>query len=187
MVPTTSRPVTLAPFSRPAAWRRSTGVGGVLRMNVNVRSSKTVISTGTIVPVCASVAALYCLQKSMIATPWGPSAVPTGGAGVAFPAGIWILTTAATFLLAMTCSLQPFSKRPSMMAAVKRARQRSRLQLGDLAELQLDGRLPAEDVDQHLQLELVGVDLDDLAGEVGKWAFLHPHALADLVLQPGLG
>ena len=95
-------PGVVEPFSSPAAWRSSTGVGGVFRMNVNVRSSKTVISTGTMVPVWASVAALYCLQKSMMATPWGPSAVPTGGAGVAFPAGIWILTTAATFLLAMT-------------------------------------------------------------------------------------
>ena len=50
---------------------------------MNERSSKTVISTGTIVPRWASVAALYSLQKSMIATPCGPSAVPTGGAGVA--------------------------------------------------------------------------------------------------------
>ena len=62
-------------------------MGGVLRMNVNDRSSKTVISTGTIVPGWLRSAALYCLQKSMIATPWGPSAVPTGGAGVACPGG----------------------------------------------------------------------------------------------------
>jgi hypothetical protein len=45
-------------LSRPAASRRRTGVGGVLRMNVNVRSSNTVISTGTIVPRWDSVAAL---------------------------------------------------------------------------------------------------------------------------------
>ena len=70
-------------------------------MKVNERSSKIVISTGTMVPPWPSVAALYCLQKSMMATPWGPSAVPTGGAGVAFPAGIWILTMAATFFLAI--------------------------------------------------------------------------------------
>src|SRR3954452_14014787 len=53
------------------------------------------------VPRWLSVAALYALQKSMIATPWGPRAVPTGGAGVAAPAGIWILTIARTFFLAM--------------------------------------------------------------------------------------
>ena len=44
-----------------------------------------------------SVAALYCLQKSMMLTPCGPSAVPTGGAGVAAPACSCTLTTAATF------------------------------------------------------------------------------------------
>src|SRR6516162_8242852 len=127
-----------------------------------------VISTGTIVPVWASVAALYCRQKSMIATPWGPSAVPTGGAGVALPAGIWIFTTAATLLLAMTIPFATF-----LRAAVHdgrdvpwRARRRGS-ELGDLTELELDRRLPTEDVDQHLELELVGVDLDDLAREVG--------------------
>ena len=69
---------------------------------MNVRSSKTVISTGMMVPTCDSVAALYCLTKSMMPTPCGPSAVPTGGAGVALPAGIWILMIAATFFFAMT-------------------------------------------------------------------------------------
>src|SRR3974390_2203844 len=44
-----------------------------------------------------SVAALYCLQKSMMLTPCGPRAVPTGGAGVAAPAFSCTLTTAAIF------------------------------------------------------------------------------------------
>src|SRR4051795_10304162 len=74
-------------------------------MNVKLRSSNTVISTGMIVPTCDSVAALYCLTKSMIGTPWGPSAVPTGGAGVALPAGIWILMIAATFFFAIAVLL----------------------------------------------------------------------------------
>jgi hypothetical protein len=58
IVPTPSRPGAVEPLVRPAASRSSTGVGGVLSTNVNVRSSYTVISTGTIVPRCASVAAL---------------------------------------------------------------------------------------------------------------------------------
>src|SRR4249919_1698263 len=58
-----------------------------------------VISTGMIVPRIASVAALYALQNSMMLTPWGPRAVPTGGAGVAAPAFKAILTSAATFFL----------------------------------------------------------------------------------------
>jgi len=41
----------------------------------------------------------------MMATPWGPSAVPTGGAGVAWPAGIWILTTVRTFFFAIAVFL----------------------------------------------------------------------------------
>src|SRR5690606_1243650 len=56
-----------------------------------------VISTGTTLPRWDSVAALYCLQKSMMLTPCGPSAVPTGGAGVAAPACSCTLTSAATF------------------------------------------------------------------------------------------
>ena len=59
------------------------------------------ISTGMICPRLSSVLVLYYLQKSMIATPCGPSAVPTGGAGEAWPAGIWIFTSAATCYLAM--------------------------------------------------------------------------------------
>src|SRR5438270_5929423 len=59
------------------------------------------------------------------------------------------------------------------------------LELGDLAELELDGRLPPEDVDEHLELELVFVDLGDLAREVGEGPLADPHALAHLVLQAG--
>src|SRR4030095_10779157 len=106
----------------------------------------------------------------MMATRWGPIAVPTGGAGVAWPAGIWILTTASTFFLAMGIDFSSLC-----------------LELGDLAELELDRRLAAEDVDQHLELELVLVELDDLAREVGERALLDPHGFADLVIPPGLG
>ena len=94
-------------MSSPAASRSRTAVGGVLVMKVNDRSSKMVISTGMIVPRWASVWALYILQKSMMLTPWGPRAVPTGGAGVAAPAGIWILTMAATRFFAMGRYLSP--------------------------------------------------------------------------------
>ena len=59
------------------------------------------------------------------------------------------------------------------------------LELRDLGELELDGRLAAEDVDEHLDLELVLVDLDDLAAEVGEGAFLDPDGLVDLVLEAG--
>ena len=126
-----------------------------------------------IVPRWLSVAALYCLQNSIVCTPCGPSAVPTGGAGVAAPAGSWILTMAVTRRRAMAC--RAFSLFLSL------------LELGDLAELELDRGLPAEDVDEHLQLQLVLVDLGDLAGEVRERPFLDPDGLADLVLEARLG
>src|SRR6478735_873943 len=58
-----------------------------------------VISTGMTLPRMASVWALYALQKSMMFTPCGPRAVPTGGAGVAAPAWSCTLTRAAIFFL----------------------------------------------------------------------------------------
>ena len=57
--------------------------GGVFVMNVNERSSKTVISTGMIRPFSCWVWALNALQNSMMLTPCWPSAGPTGGAGLA--------------------------------------------------------------------------------------------------------
>ena len=69
IVATISRPAACAPLSMPAAARSSTGVGGVLVMKVNDRSSKIVISAGTTVPRWLSVWALYILQKSMMFTP----------------------------------------------------------------------------------------------------------------------
>jgi hypothetical protein len=45
-------------------------------------------------PSSFAVFALKFLQKSMMFSPWGPSAVPTGGAGVALPAAICNLTCA---------------------------------------------------------------------------------------------
>src|SRR5665213_2074125 len=128
-----------------------------------------VISTGTTVPRWFSVAALYCLQNSIVCTPWGPSAVPTGGAGVAPPAGSWILTTART----------RFSGGVGSVSLPRSAG----LQLCDLAEFKLDRGLPTEDVDQNLELELVFVDLCDLAGEVRERTFLDPDRLPHLVLE----
>ena len=45
------------------------------------------MTTGNIKPALSLVLALNSLQKPMILTPWAPSAGPTGGAGLAAPAG----------------------------------------------------------------------------------------------------
>src|SRR5690606_5480952 len=79
-----------------------------------------VISTGMTLPRWDSVAALYCLQKSMMLTPCGPSAVPTGGAGVACPACSWTFTKAAIFFLGgmplPRCSVSLRSRLPDVRA-----------------------------------------------------------------------
>src|ERR1700744_3543120 len=86
--PTLFRFGSAEPFARFAARFKRTEAGGVFKMNVNVRSVYTVTSTGKIIPSGSfCVLALNCLQKSMMFKPCGPRAVPTGGAGVALPAG----------------------------------------------------------------------------------------------------
>src|SRR3954453_20115920 len=57
------------PFSIPAASLMRTAAGGVFVMNVNERSSKTVISPGMMRPFWSCVWALNALQNSMMFTP----------------------------------------------------------------------------------------------------------------------
>src|SRR5947199_1758777 len=99
----------------------------------------------------------------MMLMPCGPSAVPTGGAGVAFPACSSSLRTARTFFLPMRL-----------------------VDLLHLEQVQLDRRLAAEHVDQHFELALLGVDLVHLAVEVCERTVDDPHRLADLELDPDL-
>src|SRR5215218_8703621 len=133
-----------------------------------------VISTGTTLPAWAWVAALYCLQKSMMFTAWGPRAVPTGGAGVAWPAVSSIFSTAAT------------RRRRPPWGGMGVSSPSKWLQLLNLVERQLDRGLAAEDRDQHLELLLVGVDLGDRAGQLGERAGGDGDGLADLPLDPRL-
>src|SRR5579875_243265 len=97
-----------------------------------------VISAGTMFPRWDSVAALYCLQKSMMLTPCGPSAVPTGGAGVAAPACNCTFTIAETFFF-LGGMLRSFSGFRYVGG---------RSDLRDLVEGELDRRFPAEDRDE---------------------------------------
>src|SRR2546421_12120845 len=85
------------PAAMFAAFFKRTAAGGLLGMKVNDLSLKTVMTTGRMSPACFWVAALNSLQNAMMLTPRGPSAVPTGGAGVACPAGICNFTNPVTF------------------------------------------------------------------------------------------
>ena len=61
--------------------------GGCLVMKVNDLSENTVMIVGSGVPLSTScVAALNCLQNSMMLTPRWPNAGPIGGEGLASPA-----------------------------------------------------------------------------------------------------
>src|SRR6059058_476595 len=111
-------------------------------------------------PFWSEVCALKALQNSMMLTPCWPSAGPTGGAGFACPPGICSLISVRTFL-AMS------------------------VQFLDLVERELNGHLALEDVHQHLQLLLVGIDVDDLAVEVGERPGGHLHRLAERELDLG--
>src|SRR5205807_1722421 len=152
------------PFSMPAAFLRSTDAGGVFVTKVNVRSAKTVISTGTIVPTCLAVLSLYVLQNSMMLTPCWPRAGPTGGAGVAFPAGICSLTMATTFFMTPPRASDLF----------------------DLREVQFHRSLPAEDRHQHPHLLLLGQNLVDETAEVHERTGVDPNRGALLVGNPEL-
>src|SRR5207248_10141783 len=88
------------PAAMFAAFLSRTAAGGLLVMKVNDLSLKTVMTTGRMSPACFCVAALNSLQNVMMLTPRGPRAVPTGGAGLACPAGIWSLIS-ATFSFAI--------------------------------------------------------------------------------------
>src|SRR5438132_8574890 len=119
-------------------------------------------------PIWACVASLYWRQNSMMLTPCWPSAVPTGGAGVACPALIWSLTIARTFLRlrGAASAIFPFTSCGSCGRVVRPPAVGSlRLRLRHLVEGELDGRLPVEDVDQNLELRLLDVDLRDGALE----------------------
>src|ERR671924_359093 len=137
-------------------------------MKVNERSSYTVISTGVMRPFSCAVCALKALQNSMMLTPCWPRAGPTGGAGFAWPPGIWSLMTVRIFFA--------MKGRPSQAEAWHGIKS---IYLLDLVEGQLDGNLALEDVDEHLQLLLIRVDIDDLTVEVGQRTRCHLHRLAE--------
>src|SRR3989344_7931183 len=64
-----------------------------------------VMITGITESPLSLVPSLNLLQKSMRFNPWGPRAVPTGGAGLALPAGICSFIVVLIFLAILYYSL----------------------------------------------------------------------------------
>src|SRR5882672_892576 len=90
--------------------------------------------------------ALKPLQNSMMLTPCWPRAGPTGGDGLALPAGICSLMRPVIFFIGVPLGLLY------------------------LNEIQLDRGGAAEDADEHADLLLLGLHFLDDAGEVGEGA-----------------
>src|SRR5436305_11011016 len=199
--PTFSLCGTPEPFGTPAALMIRRAAGGVFRMNVNERSSYTLIWAGTMSPRLASVCALYALTNSMMFTPCWPSAGPTGGAGVAWPAGSCRVNVLTSFFFGGMGLLRLPGLEVCRKARRWSGRQAGRFRilepsvpgstrpfgrcsdLGDLVEVQLDRSLPAEDRHQDLELLLVGVDLADRGRERGERAVGDGDRVADLEVQ----
>src|ERR1700739_902723 len=122
-----------------------------------------VTSTGKTIPSGSfCVLALNCLQKSMMLTPWGPSAVPTGGAGVALPAGSCSLIVVCTFFggIVPLPQSQIFLPRPRGP--------RCSTKLLDAGKIQFDGSRAPENRYGNFQAAVIVVNFFHGTVEVGK-------------------
>src|SRR5882724_6796689 len=144
-------------------------------------------STGKIIPSGSfCVFALNCLQKSMMLTPWGPSAVPTGGAGVALPAAscnliVVCIFFGGMFLYPKFLSFLPDSN-PAQPAAKKLPpRKIALVQLLDTRKIKFHRSRTPENRDRNLQPAVVVVDLFHRAVEIREWPVHNPHLLIAFV------
>src|SRR3954452_25406734 len=133
-----------------------------------------VMTTGMIRPSWsfADVFALKALQNSMMFTPWGPSAVPTGGAGVALPAGICSFTSAVTFFAILNSS--------SVSLVYP-----ERLDLFYLQDVELDRSRYSKNCYHDPQGVPVQIDFVDLARKIREWSVdnLNPLVLLERHLR----
>src|SRR5713101_5539205 len=107
----------------------------------------------------------------MMLTPWGPSAVPTGGAGFACPAGTCNFTTATIGL-----AIGYLTERPRAADSHGPVVGSMRLQL---QIVELDRRRPPEQRDRHPDLPLVRQHLFHGAAEIRERPFGDLHHVAD--------
>src|SRR5688572_8076086 len=115
-------------------------------------------------PSSFAVLALKFLQKSMMFTPCGPSAVPTGGAGVALPAEICNFTIACTFFAIYRS--HEHEDHEDFVSSI--------LNFFHLQKIQFHRRGATENRDHHLQRALVRVHLVDDTVEARERSFVDP-------------
>src|SRR6266699_1285521 len=119
------------------------------------------------IPAAFWVLALNCFTNSMMLTPWGPSAVPTGGAGLACPPGTCSFTT-AVIGLAIVCFLynvRRFRRTPTK-PVVGMLLVRLELQI-----IQFHRGRPPEERHRHPHLALIRQHFFDGAAEIREGAF----------------
>src|SRR3972149_9302554 len=126
-----------------------------------------VISTGTMPPAWEAVRTLYSLTKAMMLTPCWPRAGPTGGAGVAWPAGICNLTNPVTCFLGAAIS-------SSLYLPVNLAGH-------DLQEVQLNRGGASKDRHHDLDFLALQIHFRHKAREIGKRPIGHLDRITDLV------
>src|SRR5258707_2448362 len=132
------------------------------------------------------VLALNCLQKSMMLTPWGPSAVPTGGAGVALPAASCSLIVVCIFFGGMflypkSLSSLPDCIRRNLRSDSWRAAKTSSAQLFDARKIQFHRRCASENRYRNLQPAVVVVEFFHRAIEIPKWPIHDAYLVIALV------
>src|SRR6266404_1159035 len=139
-------------------------------------------NTGKIIPSGSfCVFALNCLQKSMMLTPWGPRAVPTGGAGDALPAASCNLIVVCIFFGAMFLYLKSLSSSPDYIPVQPAERdsscsaKTSLAQLLDAGKIQFHRRRASENRHRNLQPAVVVVDFFHGAVEIRKWPVHDAH------------
>src|ERR1017187_2770216 len=130
-----------------------------------------------IMPGWSLVLALYSLQNAMMFTPCCPNAGPTGGAGLAWPAGICSLIIPVIFFAMSFLSLK-HQKRLS--AAPKRCdvltfQRLTVLTFFHLPVFQFDGCIAPEYVDRHFKLASLRLDFLDHTTEVEEGTVVDLH------------
>src|SRR5579864_6224916 len=123
------------------------------------------------VPALACVLALNSFTNAMMLMPCGPSAVPTGGAGVAWAAGICSLTKAIAFLAITTPLSNARRTRRAVLPRFVSRRcggRRERSVASQLQIIQLDAGGPTEQAHRHANLSFVCVDLFHCSAEVAE-------------------
>src|ERR1700722_2837860 len=123
----------------------------------------------------------------MMLTPWGPSAVPTGGAGVALPAANCSLIVVCIFFGAIFLYPKSLSSWPELHpgttrgATVAAPRKLSLAQLLDAGKIQFHRRCAPENRYRNFQTAVVVIDLFHRAVEIRKGPVHDAYLLIALV------